>query len=630
MTMLNLQRLSRARREGSRAPWERRWRSWAFAALSSVLAFAPSTARAQSQQAPSPAPAPAVALPALPQQQEQEQPAELQQYLLQLDSNLFTIRDQARRNFQTWAARHPRRSQLAAELRAELANPRWSLEARGVVEGVLAGLPAVDTPLPVPSAKEMDQAVASLNHADAGAREAAAWQLEQWTRLEPPGICLVVEQYRKHLAGDALSFDARRKLEQRYQWARRRWVLSDPARWVTSPASDEQLNTWIRTLSQDETERNRQAIRTARRELLDQMVQDDRAQPIGALLDQRREDPALSRQAAERLYELAEWCRPSLVAEVWSDGTLTTIQFLQVGVPQHPFGAPRITLFDQVNDKQARCVSGNSLEPGIYPVGEAIPHPTSPGPLFHITNATTPRQQMAYRYRALVQTEAERFQQLTARTLANWTESRARLNERQILLLNTMDWEVISEKIGAYFLAVDDVRLEAGEGFFPDDTRQFAKICLVLANRGARSAIPGLQQAIAKNRFLPPKAGEERLEWVALLAIAARDAGEGFDAWLLEQAASQQKLSAYSLDAAEDWDATLGACAAGLFLKRRGLEPEEHGLQSLVFRREVNNVPWYRFRKPDDRERFLRTWVKPAEPRIPATPERGPARPAVP
>ena len=50
--------------------------------------------------------------------------------------------------------------------------------------------------------------------------------------------------------------------------------------------------------------------------------------------------------------------------------------------------------------------------------------------------------------------------------------------------------------------------------------------------------MPGLAEAIAKNRFLPPTLlAPYRLEWLAALSIAARDPWPGVDAWLADHVA---------------------------------------------------------------------------------------------
>lgn len=582
------------------------WTS-ALAALVLLVALCGSPVAAEGAADGSPA-APPVVQAAMPSIES------LTACLADLQADSYFEREGARQQLEQWVSSHPQPRVAAAALKQQLYNPRWALDVRTALEGWLEQLPPPsEEPQVTPTPEQIAAAVANLSAeptADVpGIRHVARWQIEQWAQLGPPGICIVVDQLRRHLADGSLSFDVRRQLEHLHLLARRTWILSDPAQWNHPRVSQNQLATWVDVVASGD-EQHPEAIRNARRELLDFLMHDELVDTISRLLDERLNSGKLGAAATERLRELREWCIPSLVAEVWTDRSLVTIQFLQVGVPQRPFGAPNVTLFDRVDDTKAHCVSGNSLEEGDYPVMEAIPHPSSPGPLFYLTNTPNPRRQMAYRYQLQLQSEQQRLKQITERTLDQWVATGQHINERQVLLLGSMDPTVISQRIGKYFMAVDDRRSERqGEGYFPDDTRHFAKICIVLANIGTRHAAPGLLNAMEKDRFLPPTSGEERLEWAALLAIAARDPWEGLDAWLLEQVTSDLRLSHYSVEEAAEWDATLGACAAALFLKRRGLDPEEHGLQALVFRRAVNQVPWFRFRKPADRERFLQTWA---------------------
>ena len=62
-----------------------------------------------------------------------------------------------------------------------------------------------------------------------------------------------------------------------------------------------------------------------------------------------------------------------MAAEIWEDHQHGTVQYLLIGVPQYPERMTRATFFDKIDDTTAHCVSGNSLAPGDYPVGIAIP-----------------------------------------------------------------------------------------------------------------------------------------------------------------------------------------------------------------------------------------------------------------
>ena len=95
---------------------------------------------------------------------------------------------------------------------------------------------------------------------------------------------------------------------------------------------------------------------------------------------------------------MLDWTKPELVAEFWQGGHQTGEQHLVVGVPTLSPNAMKPTHFDRADDRVAHYVSGNSLSPGDYPVGEAFPHPLVEHGFFHLVNLPTPRRRMAYLY----------------------------------------------------------------------------------------------------------------------------------------------------------------------------------------------------------------------------------------
>ena len=61
--------------------------------------------------------------------------------------------------------------------------------------------------------------------------------------------------------------------------------------------------------------------------------------------------------------------------------------------------------------------------------------------------------------------------------------------------------------------------------------------------KATKDAMPGLAEAIAKGRFLPPNSrGHYRLHWLAALSIAARDPWPAADAWLAGQIGQTELL----------------------------------------------------------------------------------------
>ena len=129
-----------------------------------------------------------------------------------------------------------------------------------------------------------------------------------------------------------------------------------------------------------------QRSETAERELLDLLARDPYVPRVTAALRARlKRDPGA--QAAARLQSLLDWTKPAIVAEIWQrpspeiqqDRGCALRQNFLVGVSTLWPGAARPVLFDRVDDHVAHCVSGNSLSPGDYPVGEAFPPPKLSG-----------------------------------------------------------------------------------------------------------------------------------------------------------------------------------------------------------------------------------------------------------
>src|SRR5262249_10579265 len=145
-------------------------------------------------------------------------------------------------------------------------------------------------------------------------------------------------------------------------------------------------------------------------------------------------DPA----AEQRLKSLYEWTRPAMVAEIWSGHHNVTIQYLLIDVPQFPEGGVRATHFDHIDDRTAHCVSGNSLTPGDYPVGVAIPHPEGRDVIFHLLNLPTPRRRLAYTYRAK-RDEGTRLKELSQRTVDQVLADKRILSEQEITILMQLD-----------------------------------------------------------------------------------------------------------------------------------------------------------------------------------------------
>jgi hypothetical protein len=129
-----------------------------------------------------------------------------------------------------------------------------------------------------------------------------------------------------------------------------------------------------------------------------------------------------------------------------------------------------------------------------------------------------------------------------------------------------------------------------------------------LAVEGTQAAVPGLLDAIAKDRFLPPTSqAPYRLQWLAAMAIAARDPWPECDGWL---AAQLDRADALVEDRRADAPEA-GATAAGLLLRRCRQTPAEFGLapapDGLLVQLGLDGL---RYGSPDARRQVQQWWQR--------------------
>jgi hypothetical protein len=253
----------------------------------------------------------------------------------------------------------------------------------------------------------------------------------------------------------------------------------------------------------------------------------------------------------------------------------------------------------------AHCVSGNTLVPGDYPVGEAFPHPRLDSAFFHLVSLLTPRRRMAYASCGNA-AEQKRLATISRRTLDHVLADKRTLTEPELLMLEQLDPAEVSRFAGRYFLAVDDSRLaQSGVGRLGGRPSRFGMICVRLAVDGGKDAMPGLAEAIAKDRFLTPTLpAPYRLEWLAAISIASRDPWPGVDDWLAGRIDQSASLAEAKSSAAE-----LGATATAVLLKRHGQKPTEFGLLPVAdILMDHLHVAGYRFGGKDARAKVQEWW----------------------
>jgi hypothetical protein len=407
-----------------------------------------------------------------------------------------------------------------------------------------------------------------------------------------------------------LSLEARRTLEAVLDRAREVWVVNDSAKVVLPPVATEQIVAWLDDLVLADRARRD----TAHRELIDLLVRDDTRKQLVELLEERHA-AADTVEAEVRYRELIDFAPPAMAAEVWGyEVDLATnqvnrerrqhrtVQYLIVGVPQMPEGAPHATHFDSCDDATAHCVSGNSLDPGDYPVGVAIPHPI-PGQevMFYLVNLPTPRRRLAYEY-SLRRDERDRLLAISERTLAHFLANRQVLDEQHAMLLLLLDPGAVSRFAGPYFQAVSDRPLSATRG--GGQLTLHTAICSALILVGTRDAVPALEKLARSGTLQKPNFQNPfDIAWIAALSIARRDPWPGVDDWLAGLVDETDPLIT-NADPVPD----LGSTAAGLLLERQQVSQQEFDLEPAgnnAFERA--EFEGYRFTS-DEARRAVRQW----------------------
>lgn len=544
--------------------------------------------------------------------------AAIVQILSRLDSDKYEVRRQAAEQLEQLARRPEMGANLSAEIQRALRDPRVSFEVRSRLERLALRLPPpAAQPAQNVSTSDLDRVIAQLDDDSYGVRLAAAGRLN-WLVSNPRTICPALVRLKQRLADPGTTVETSRRLEPVWQQVRTAWLLSDPRDWSLPPVADEQIKTWIDDLAQPAPESMPAGWSvhvTARRELMDLLGRDECVPRVKTLLARRlaaatsanaRPADVIDAQAAARLAEIQALIEPAIVAEYWQGHRHLGEQHLTVGVPSQAENATRPSFFDRVDDRVAHCVSGQSLAPGDYPVGIAFPHPTEDKAFFHIVNLPTPRRQMAYAYYAHLD-EAKRLTEISRRTLDRFLAEKRALSDREIELLEELDYGEVSRFAGRYFNQVDDDPVLI---FSTDRTEnpgsRHAAICVLLAVNGTKETVPGLLEALNRRRFLEPSATPPcRWAWLAALAIAARDPWTTVDAWLCEQIDRADALVDAQSDGPE-----VGATAAGILISRHHHTAIQFGLvgASLPGDQSYPFEP-YRFETPGDRERVKRWWA---------------------
>jgi hypothetical protein len=535
---------------------------------------------------------------------------EVGRLVAELDHPDFATRNQAAARLEQLAGQPQLGAFLSSAFRRVLLSDETSFEVRSRLEPLVRMLPPPPGGEPQPDKSRIGPLLAQLGSDSYAERESAARQLKAMlSHVEL--IAPLWLELKRRTADPQLSASDRRALEPLLDQAREAWLLADPDKVPLPKPLAGEIARWIDDLSRlDEfvpADRHRRDL--ARRELLDLIARDDTR---GQVLDMLGEKIAAADDTARGpLLELVDFAKAGMAAEVWSNHTLMTVQYLIIGLPQYndTVTARKATHFDRIDEETAHCVSGNSLNPGDYPVGVAIPHPL-PGQetMFYLTNLPTPRRRLAYEYH-LKRDERLRLQEISERTLDYYLKRRTPLGEIEVLLLARLDQRSVSRFVGAYFDTVPNAPMLSTLNGITSQPTVHGAIAAVLSQIGTHEAVPALAR-LARSGGLGKRSYENRLDvaWVAALAIAGRDPWPGIDKWLADLLDERLPLT---ID--PDAPPELGACAAGLLLDRHGASTRPFGLhtagESLT---DSYRFIGYRFGSERDRQDVKRWWQKQA------------------
>jgi hypothetical protein len=428
---------------------------------------------------------------------------------------------------------------------------------------------------------------------------------------------------KSRLADPKLNRQARRVLESVLDKTRAAWVNADPAKVSLPAVSTEQMSRWLDDLLRRGpiTGNDRLARDAAERELTDLLVRDDARETLLGLVKEKMAATS-DASALATLEELVDFARPAMAAEVWGHQVANIeigqeadwdhrqhliVQHLIVGVPQMAEGAARATHFDRCDDQTAHCVSGNSLTPGDYPVGVAIPNPNVNNQvMYYLVNLPTPRRRVAYAYH-LKRDETARLKEVSRRTLDNFLANRRALDELHIMMLQQLDPREVSRFAGPYFELVPDRKLPTTGADPAGQLTMHTMICSVLCAVGTHEAVPALEK-LARSGQLGKPSFENPFDiaWIAALASAARDPWPEIDAWLAGLIDETGPIVTNSDPVAE-----VGASAAAMLLERHNvstslfdLEPSgETGI-------ERSRFAGFHFRSEDGRKRVAEWWAR--------------------
>jgi len=530
--------------------------------------------------------------------------AEVARLVGQLDDDNFSNRRRAAARLSELCDQAELGSLLSAELRPLLVSPATSFEVRAQLLELVKRLPLPDAAAAQIKPADLKDIFDKFSSDTFAEREAAEQKFEQ-ILADSTLTCPAVVELKRRLNDPKMTPIARRQLEPLWEKLREAWIMRDECKCELPPVSDAQIERWVEQLKSPTPPESPPGMTYAavERELVDLLLQKGYADKVRPIIDGAMLAADLDPLAESRLRTVSQWLEPAMVAEIWRSQEHVTMQFLLIDVPQFPEGGTQATHFDRIDDDTAHCVSGNSLVPGDYPVRQAIPDPQGRGIMFHLIPLPTPLARLKYNY-GVKRDPQLRLAELSQRTLDRILADKRQLGELDLLMLEQLESQVVSKFAGPYFLAVDDRPLTQLVNRI-EGRSIHNSLAYTLAMIGTHEAIPGIEQALAKKRIIPPTNDNPwSMAHIAMLTIARRDPWKEVDAWLAAAVAREIPLVA-NLDPSPDF----GATAAAILLARHEVATKDYNLEpanDIIFERL--GLPGYRFSDPSGRREVLRWW----------------------
>ncbi len=201
------------------------------------------------------------------------------------------------------------------------------------------------------------------------------------------------------LADPTLPLHTRLTLASLVDEARYHWLAS--AERTIELVSVEQVNVWVAQVSKA-SRTAEAAIRVrgaaAERELLDALLNSENVLHVKQRVEKALESEELDPLAATRLQNVLEWTQPAIAAEYWKQRRNQSIQYVLLGKPTRLDGAYRASHFDELGRTSVRCISGNSLRPGVYPLDVAFPHPREHDAFFQLVSLPGARDRFVHQF----------------------------------------------------------------------------------------------------------------------------------------------------------------------------------------------------------------------------------------